>query len=233
MPGCGKSLSAKAVSARWELPLYRLDMASILGMWVGQSETRLRNALELADRVAPCVLWIDEIEKGLSSNRESNGGTTTRMIGQFLFWLQESTAGAFVVATANNVSTLPPELMRQGRFDAMFFVDLPDAEERGEIARLYLRRYLKIAEPGGKLLADLVRLSDGFSGAEIDAAIKRLAERRRLGQLAAITREDYQDTFAFAPPFSRSHPEALAELRTMRDRTVPASKRRGGAGPVY
>ena len=117
VPGCGKSLSAKAIASQWGLPLYRLDMASVLGMYVGQSEGRLREALATAERVAPCVLWIDEIEKGLAQG--SDGGTTRRLIGQFLFWMQELTAKVFMVATANDVSTLPPELLRKGRFDEL------------------------------------------------------------------------------------------------------------------
>src|SRR3954464_14055214 len=131
VPGCGKSLSAKAVAAEWRLPLYRLDLAAILGQYVGQSEGRLREALDTADRMAPCVLWIDEIEKGLAGQNDSTG-VGRRLVGQFLFWLQESRSRAFVVATSNDVRALPPELLRKGRFDELFFVDLPDTEDRKE-----------------------------------------------------------------------------------------------------
>jgi ATP-dependent 26S proteasome regulatory subunit len=135
VPGCGKSLSAKAIAASWQLPLYRLDFATIQGMFVGQSENRLKEALSTAEHVSPCVLWIDEIEKGLSgaSQGGGDGGVSTRMVGQFLFWLQECKKLVFVVATANDVSKLPPELLRRGRFDELFFVDLPMNDERREI----------------------------------------------------------------------------------------------------
>ena len=116
VPCCGKSLSAKAIASQWRMPLYRLDMGSVMGMYVGQSEGRLREALEAAERVAPCVLWIDEIEKGLAGGA-GDSGVTRRLIGQFLFWLQESESKVFLVATANDVSSLPPELLRKGRFD--------------------------------------------------------------------------------------------------------------------
>jgi hypothetical protein len=143
VPGCGKSLSAKAIAASWKLPLYRLDLATIHGQYLGQSESRLKEALATADHVAPCVLWIDEIEKGLAgAGGSGDGGTSTRIVGQFLFWLQESTARVFVVATANDVSSLPAELLRRGRFDELFFVDLPSDSERAEIIQLYARKYL-------------------------------------------------------------------------------------------
>lgn len=143
VPGCGKSLSAKSVSASWKLPLYRLDFATVQGSYVGQSEQQLRSALKTAENMSPCILWIDEIEKGLSGASSSNdGGVSTRMVGQFLFWLQECTKFVFVVATANDVSKLPSELLRRGRFDELFFVDLPAADERREILALYMRKYL-------------------------------------------------------------------------------------------
>jgi ATPase family protein associated with various cellular activities (AAA) len=232
VPGCGKSLSAKAVSVRWQLPLYRLDMASLMGMYVGQSEGRLRNALEMADRAAPCVLWIDEIEKGLAGSRGNgdSSGVSTRLVGQFLFWLQESKTGAFVVATANDVAALPPELLRHGRFDATFFVDLPDPEERREIVQLYAKRYLR-ARLDDELLAELVELSESFSGAEIDAALRELMHATLTEGISVPAREHYVDAFGGVVPFSRSHPKALEDLRKMRDRALPASGRvvRGGA----
>ena len=164
VPGCGKSLSAKAVAAQWRLPLYRLDMASILGMYVGVSENRFKEALEAADRVAPCVLWVDEIEKALASGAgNGDSGTTRRLIGQFLFWLQESTSKVFLVATANEVTSLPPELLRKGRFDEIFFVDLPDEDDRREIIELYFRKYLEM-DPSPLLVDELVEISEGFAG---------------------------------------------------------------------
>lgn len=137
VPGCGKSLSAKSISANWKLPLYRLDFATVQGSYVGQSEQQLKDALTTAENVSPCILWIDEIEKGLSGANSSNdGGVSTRMVGQFLFWMQECKKQVFVVATANDVSMLPSELLRRGRFDELFFIDLPTASERKEILSL-------------------------------------------------------------------------------------------------
>jgi SpoVK/Ycf46/Vps4 family AAA+-type ATPase len=143
LPGCGKSLSAKYIAANWNLTLYRLDLAAIQRQNLGQSENRLKDALASADNAAPCILWFDEIEKGLSgATAASDGGTSVRMVGQFLFWLHESTAKVFIVATANDVSKLPPELLRKGRFDELFFVDLPGEEERKDIFQLYIQRNL-------------------------------------------------------------------------------------------
>lgn len=146
VPGCGKSLSAKSISAAWKLPLYRLDFATVQGSYVGQSEQQLKDALATAENVSPCILWIDEIEKGLSGATKGagDGGVSTRMVGQFLFWMQECKKMVFVVATANDVSMLPSELLRRGRFDELFFVDLPTAEERRDILSLYMRKYLKL-----------------------------------------------------------------------------------------
>lgn len=144
VPGCGKSLSAKAIASLWNLPLYRLDLSTIHGQSLGQSEGRLKEALATADHVAPCVLWIEEIEKELArATGSGDGGTSTRLVGQFLFLLQESLARVFVVATSNDVSQLPPELLRRGRFDELFFVDLPNSKEREEIIRIYVEKGLR------------------------------------------------------------------------------------------
>lgn len=167
VPGCGKSLSAKSISANWKLPLYRLDFATVQGSYVGQSEQQLKDALTTAENVSPCILWIDEIEKGLSGANSSNdGGVSTRMVGQFLFWMQECKKQVFVVATANDVSMLPSELLRRGRFDELFFIDLPTASERKEILSLYMRKYLEI-DFDGDLADKIVEISDGFTGADL------------------------------------------------------------------
>ena len=223
VPGCGKSLSAKAIASQWGLPLYRLDMASVLGMYVGQSEGRLREALATAERVAPCVLWIDEIEKGLAQG--SDGGTTRRLIGQFLFWMQELTAKVFMVATANDVSTLPPELLRKGRFDELFFVDLPEAPDREEIIGLYFRKYLG-AEPSQELLTDLVTLTDGFSGSDIDAVIHDIATKVYVDRMPGLPPEpEIKKFFTNVVPFSQTNPEDLAAIRSWGStRCVPAAR---------
>ena len=224
VPGCGKSLSAKAIAQEWELPLYRLDMAAIMGMYVGESESRLREALATADRAAPCVLWIDEIEKGLASGAGDNS-VTRRLIGQFLFWMQESTSKVFLVATSNDVSTLPPELLRKGRFDAVFFVDLPTEEEREEILRLCFRRYTQ-CELTLDLLRDLVMLTDGFAGSDIDAVVNEVAEIMYTRQ-SRVLPDDLTITqhFRAVVPFSRSNPEEVAAIRQWgHTRAVPAGR---------
>ena len=222
VPGCGKSLSAKAIAAEWRLPLYRLDMSSILGMYVGQSESQLREALDTADRVAPCVLWIDEIEKALATGT-GDSGTSKRLIGQFLFWLQESTSKVFMVATANDVASLPPELLRKGRFDEMFFVDLPDDADREEILRLYFLRYLDYDIPPD-LCSDLVRISDGFSGSDIDAAVHDIATARFTSHSTAMPGDDViRQFFENVVPYSRTNAEDVAAIRSWgRGRAVPA-----------
>lgn len=227
VPGCGKSLSAKAIAHKWKLPLYRLDLGSVFGMYVGQSESRLREALEGADRVAPCVLWIDEIEKGLAGGGTDSTGITTRLIGQFLYWLQESTSKVFTVATANDVSKLPPELLRKGRFDEIFFVDLPDDEERAEIIRLYFRLYVK-QEPTPLLVDDLVRASEGFAGADLAATIQDIAwERRDTNDSGPINDSLVVQAFENVVPFSRTNPEETAAIRKWGlDRAIPANGRR-------
>lgn len=223
VPGCGKSLSAKAIAAQWNLPLYRLDMSAIMGQYLGQSESQLREALDTADRVAPCVLWIDEIEKALSTG-QGDGGTSRRLIGQFLFWLQESTSKVFIVATANEVTSLPPELLRKGRFDEMFFVDLPDANDREEIVRMYFRRYLKFDAPP-HLTQELVSLSEGFSGSDIDAAIHDIASAMFAnGSTAMPPDSEVKAYFRNVVPYSQTNPEDLAAIRNWGSgRCLPAS----------
>lgn len=170
--GCGKSLCAKAVPKLWSLPLLRLDMGELFGSLVGESETNVRRAIKLAESVAPVVLWIDEIDKGFSgieSSAYSDSGTTARVFGSILTWLQEKTSSVFVIATANNVEVLPPELLRKGRFDEIFFVDLPTLEERMDIFKIHLDKRRRPSENYD--VQGLAKQADGFSGAEIEQAI--------------------------------------------------------------
>lgn len=231
VPGCGKSLSAKFIASSWDLPLYRLDMATIFGQYVGQSEGRLKEALATADHVAPCVLWIDEVEKGLAGGGTDSTGVTTRLIGQFLYWLQESPARVFVVATANDVAQLPPELLRRGRFDELFFVDLPSLDERAEIVRIYLQRYLR-APVDESEIADLAMLAEGFTGADIESAVRDIAkEAIRLGDDTAVTPEFFRRCFENVVPLSRTNPERIEAIRDWgRERAVPAG--RGADAPT-
>ena len=143
MQGCGKSLTAKAIAASWRLPLLRLDMGRIFAGLIGASEENVRKAIRVAESVAPAVLWIDEIDKGLSGvggSGNNDAGVSQRVFGALLTWMQEKTSPVFVVATANRIEALPPELLRKGRFDEIFFIDLPKAQEREEILRIHLAR---------------------------------------------------------------------------------------------
>ncbi|TVP14768.1 AAA family ATPase [Shewanella sp. KCT] len=166
--GSGKSLAAKAVAGMWQRPLLRLDMSALYNKYIGETEKNLRNALALADLMAPCVLWIDEIEKGLSSG-SSDDGTSKRILGALLTWMAERKSEVFLVATANDISALPPELMRKGRMDEIFFVDLPDDSVRQAIFLIHLQR--RQLDPLNFDLAKLSQASQGFSGAEIEQAI--------------------------------------------------------------
>ena len=178
VPGCGKSLTAKAMSAIWQLPLLQLDMGKIFSGIVGSSEENMRRAIQTAEAVAPSILWVDEIEKGLAGiNSSGDSGTSTRVFGTFLTWMQEKTAPVFVIATANNISGLPPELLRKGRFDEIFFVDLPTHKERKEIFNLHLKKRLLEPEVSNsitiddKLLGRLADQSNAFVGAEIEQVV--------------------------------------------------------------
>jgi len=170
--GCGKSLCAKAVATQWQLPLLRFDMGKMFGSLVGSSEENVRRAIAVAESVAPAVLWVDEIDKAFAGSQGSgatDGGTTARVFGTFLTWLSEKTAPVFVVATANDISQLPPELLRKGRLDEIFFVDLPSRDERAEIFRIHItKRGRDVADFDVESLADA---SQNFSGAEIEEAV--------------------------------------------------------------
>ncbi|HET7433492.1 MAG TPA: AAA family ATPase [Thermoanaerobaculia bacterium] len=223
VPGCGKSLSAKAIADNWNLPLYRLDLSNIHGQYLGQSEGRLKEALATADRVAPCVLWIDEIEKGLAGSGGSDGGTSSRIVGHFLYWLQEGRARVFVVSTANDITKLPPELFRRGRFDELFFVDLPTEPERAEIIALYLQKHLRRTFEE-TLVADLVELSEGFAGSDLQAAVAEAAREAVLKGDAAVDAEYLRKVFRNVVPLSKTNPEAIDSIRAWgRERAVPAS----------
>jgi ATP-dependent 26S proteasome regulatory subunit len=170
--GCGKSLCAKAVSNQWQLPLLRFDMGRMFGSLVGSSEENVRRAISVAESVAPAILWVDEIDKAFAGSQGSgatDGGTTARVFGTFLTWLSEKTAPVFVVATANDISQLPPELLRKGRLDEIFFVDLPSQDERKEVFRIHIskrNRDINLFD-----LNALAAASKDFSGAEIEEAI--------------------------------------------------------------
>ena len=172
IPGCGKSLTAKAVGALWKMPLLRLDVGKVFSSLVGSSEENMRKAIQTAEAVAPCILWMDELEKGFSGTKSSgstDGGTSARVFGSFITWLQEKTSPVFVMATANDVSMLPPELLRKGRFDEIFFVDLPSPSERKTIIEIHIiKKNRKVADFD---IPRIVAATQGFSGSEIEQAI--------------------------------------------------------------
>lgn len=169
VPGCGKSLCARTVATEWGLPLLRMDTGSLYNRFVGETESNLRRAMRAAETVAPCVLFIDELEKAFAAGGSEDGGLSMRILGAFLTWLQDRKADVFVVATANDVSKLPPEFLRKGRFDETFFVDLPDAETRSEILRIHLAKRRQDAASFD--LAALAAGTDGFSGAELEQVV--------------------------------------------------------------
>ena len=222
IPGCGKSLSAKMAAQAWDLPLFRFDIGSVYDKWVGESEKKMKEALRFLDNVAPCVVWIDEIEKGLSI---SDGGNDTgrRVLGQFLFWLQESSSRVFLVATANDVSALPPELFRKGRFSQTFFVDLPNENERKDVLVQYCVRSLHW-KPERTDLQKLVEATKGFSYADIEYSIKDLAQQALLYGDQVVTLENLLDGFSSIVSFAESNPDAVEQIRKWGcERAIPAS----------
>jgi ATP-dependent 26S proteasome regulatory subunit len=227
--GCGKSLAAKAIAGAWRLPLLRLDMGRIFSGLVGSSEENLRRAIRVAESVAPAVLWVDEIEKALSGSASSgisDGGVAARLFGALLTWLSEKTAPVFVAATANRIDQLPPELLRKGRFDEIFFVDLPSAAERREIFRIHIQRRRR--RPEALDLDRLAGMAEGFSGAEIEQAVvsalyDAFAEQKDLAQ------SHVERAVAESLPLSRTLREEIERVRAWaKARTRPASSEQGG-----
>lgn len=211
--GCGKSLCAKAVSSQWQLPLLRFDMGRMFNSLVGSSEENVRKAVAVAESVAPAILWVDEIDKAFSgsqSSGSSDGGTTARVFGTFLTWLSEKTAPVFVVATANDISHLPPELMRKGRLDEIFFVDLPATEERAQVFKIHLAK--RGRNPDRFDLKCLAEASKEFSGAEIEEAVISAmydafyAERE-------VTTEDIVTAIQHTVPLAKTMDEQINRLR--------------------
>jgi hypothetical protein len=222
VPGCGKSLVAKTLARTWGMPLVSLDPGAIFGSFVGESEARLRRALSAIGSMAPVVVWVDEIEKGFAASASArDGGVSQRVLGGFLRWLQERHGDVFLVATCNDVESLPPELLRRGRFDETFFVDLPGTVERQEILRLHLARRRR--DPSAFDLATLASVTDGYSGAELEGIVvgalyRAFASDRELDD--GSLREEASQTV----PLSRIRAEDIARLRAWsQGRSVPAN----------
>ncbi|PKO18761.1 ATPase [candidate division BRC1 bacterium HGW-BRC1-1] len=224
--GCGKSMCAKAVSGLWKMPLLRLDVGRMFGSLVGSSEDNMRRALSTAESIAPVVLWLDEIDKAMAGSRSSgssDSGVTARVFGTFLTWLSEKTSTVFVVATANDISNLPPELMRKGRFDEIFFVDLPSDSERQQIFAVRLKERARNADEFD--LPRLAEASAGFSGAEIDEAIvSGLYDSFATGE--TFSTEHIEKAVRETVPLSKTMEADLERLRSWADgRARPASPR--------
>lgn len=217
--GCGKSLAAKAAAGLFGIPLLKLDFGALYNKYHGETERNLRESLRTADQMSPCVLWLDEIEKGLGTG-DQDGGTSRRVLGTFLTWLAERQTRVFVVATANNVTELPPELVRKGRFDEIFFVDLPSPQYRADILAIHLRR--RSLDPQGFDLMQLTAVTDGFSGAELEqGVVSALYAAHALQQ--DVTSAHLLAEFRKTRPLSVVMAERVSALRAWADsRTVPA-----------
>jgi hypothetical protein len=225
--GTGKSLCAKAIATAWDRPLLRMDAGALYNQYIGESERRLRSALKQAEAMAPVILWIDEIEKAFASasNTSNDGGLSRRMFGTLLTWMQEHTSHVFLVATANDIDALPPELLRKGRFDDIFFVDLPRADVRQQIYEIHLRK--RERDPESFDLEALAAASDGFSAAEIEQSIvsalhSAYSETHR-GGAGELTTEMILEAVRSSPPLSVTAAEKIASLqRWAQGRCVPA-----------
>ena len=214
--GGGKSLAARAVAGQWGVPLMRMDFGALYDKYYGETERNLRNAFAAAESMSPCVLWIDEIEKGIATDSgEGDGGVSRRVLGTLLTWMAERTEPVFIVATANDISQLPPELVRKGRFDEIFFVDLPGADARAQIARIHLQK--RGHDPAQFDIDGLVRLSEGFSGAEIEQAIVSASFEAR-SRDAVLASADILAEFDRTRPLSVVMAEKIEELRVKRRR---------------
>ena len=224
VPGCGKSLTAQVIASMWRYPLVRFDLSRVFGSLVGESESKMQAALDLSEAVAPCILWIDEIEKGMAgagSSGNLDSGVTARVFGKFLTWMQEKTAPVFVVATSNRVQNLPAEALRKGRFDEIFFVDLPDTEIRCKVLEIHLRRLASDHH-----VKDVPRLADMaqlFSGAELEQAVKDAKFRAFEDGARPIRDSDLIEVIGSTYPLAITMREDIGKLRAFAaDRAQPA-----------
>ena len=213
VPGCGKSLSAKAAAKLFNIPLLRLDMGRLLGKYVGESEANMRKAIQLAEAISPCVLWIDELEKAFAGIGGDGSGAevTTRLFGSFLTWLQEKDSPAFVVATANDITKLPPELMRKGRFDEIFYVGLPQREERRKIFEIHIQK----RRPQDLSKIDINALLDkteGYSGADIEGVIRESVESAFAAHKAELATDDILQVIANTHSLSEIMKEPIQKM---------------------
>lgn len=226
MPGCGKSLTAKATASLFEIPLVRLDVGRLLGKYVGESEENMRKALKLSEAISPCVLWIDEIEKAFAGVGGNGGGSdvTTRLFGQFLTWMQEKENTVFIVATANDISKMPPEFLRKGRFDELFFVDLPNGEERRKILDIHLKKRNKWNKDIDSIA--LIKETGGFNGADLEAVVKDTIEMAFIDGREVITTDDLIKSVKDTKSISKTLKDKISEIKDTINKIdiKPASK---------
>lgn len=226
VPGCGKSLTAKAIATAWEMPLLRLDLGGLRSKYVGESEGNIRRALRTAESVAPCVLWLDEIEKAITTGPAGDGGVSADALGTILTWLQERAGSVFCVATSNDVSGLPPELLRKGRFDDIFWVDLPTHDERAAVLVAALRAHGR--NSGGIALDDIAERTRGFTGAELAALVPDALFRAFADGSRALVTEDLTSSAELVVPLSKTAAEKIDRLREWANgRARPASAPEG------
>lgn len=213
MPGCGKSLVAKATAKLFEIPLVRLDVGRLLGKYIGESEENMRKALKLSEAISPCVLWIDEIEKAFSGVGSSGGGSdvTTRLFGQFLTWMQEKENTVFIVATANDISKIPAEFLRKGRFDELFYVDFPNDEERRKIIEIHLKKRHKWNKELD--IISLVKLTSGYNGADLEAIVKEAIESCFIEGREQLTTEDLKSAQKNIKSISSTLEKRIKEIK--------------------
>lgn len=213
VPGCGKSLNAKAAASLFGVPLLRLDMGRILGKYLGESEANMRNAIALAEAISPCVLWIDELEKAFAGlNSENSSEVTVRLLGSILTWMQEKDGPTFVVATANDISKLPPELLRKGRFDEIFYVGLPNEKERKAIFEIHINKRRK--QDVQKIdLQKLVKKSEGYSGSDIEGVVKEGIELAFVNHKKSLSTEDILNAMNDTQPISKTMSDAIDKLK--------------------
>jgi hypothetical protein len=214
VPGCGKSLTAKAVATAWGVPLLRLDLGALKGKYVGESEGNIRKAFRVIEALGRCVVWIDEVEKALqgATSGSADGGVSSDALGSFLSWMQERSGEAFVVATANDVSALPPELLRKGRFDEVFFVDLPTPEERAGVLAAALRSHGR-GQPEDAAVAGIVRATENFTGAEIAAVVPEAMFQAFADGAREITARDMIEAAANTVPLAVTAKAKISALR--------------------
>ena len=213
MPGCGKSLAAKATAKLFEIPLVRLDVGRLLGKYIGESEENMRKALKLSEAISPCVLWIDEIEKAFSGVGSFGGGSdvTTRLFGQFLTWMQEKENTVFIVATANDISKIPAEFLRKGRFDELFYVDFPNDEERRKIIEIHLKKRHKWNKELD--IISLVKLTNGYNGADLEAIVKDAIENCFIEGRERLTTEDLKSAQKNIKSISSTLEKRIKEIK--------------------